>query len=224
MNEVGSGERLDFFVSHAGTDEDWATWIAQELQNAGYTVELDVWNWAAGIDVIQATQRALDRASRMLEVWTPDYFDRKWAGMEHRASFAAAQSEPGRLLPVMVRACPDEAIPLLYRTLKRVDLVGLTEPEARARLLDAVEGPSPPTSRLPFPGVTERGSYPGTLPPIWNVPNRNPFFTGREDSLRALHERLSATAATAIVDTDGEGGIGKSELAVEYAWRHAADY
>lgn len=219
MREVGSDGRLDFFISHAGTDEDWATWIAQQLENAGYTVELDVWNWSAGIDVIQATQQALDRACRVLAVWTPEYFTRRWADMEHRVSFAVAQMQPGWLLPVMVHACDDDAIPRLYRTLLRVELVGLTETQARQRLLTAVVGPARPTTKLPYPGVAEHGSYPGRLPPIWNVPTRNPFFTGRESLLQRLHELLAPGSAT--VALHGEGGMGKSGLVVEYAWRHA---
>ena len=43
-----SGERSDFFVSHAGADRAWAEWVAWQLTEAGYTVELDVWDWARG--------------------------------------------------------------------------------------------------------------------------------------------------------------------------------
>ena len=42
------GDRMDFFVSHAGADRAWAEWVAWQLAEAGYTVELDVWDWAAG--------------------------------------------------------------------------------------------------------------------------------------------------------------------------------
>ena len=42
------GDRLDFFVSHAGADRAWAEWVAWQLTDAGYTVELDVWDWAGG--------------------------------------------------------------------------------------------------------------------------------------------------------------------------------
>jgi TIR domain len=105
IEESAAGRPVDFFVSYASTDQDWATWIAQQLIAAGYTVEVDVWNWAAGMDVIAATQQAMDRAARVLEVWSPSFFRRTWAQMEHRASFAATQTEPGLVLPVLVRPC-----------------------------------------------------------------------------------------------------------------------
>ena len=39
-----SGRGTDFFVSHAGRDTAWAEWLAWQLQEAGHTVELDVWD------------------------------------------------------------------------------------------------------------------------------------------------------------------------------------
>ena len=44
--------RKDFFVSHTGSDRAWAEWVAWQLAEAGYQVELDVWDWAAGQDFI----------------------------------------------------------------------------------------------------------------------------------------------------------------------------
>ena len=46
------GDRKDFFVSHAGADRAWAEWVAWQLTDAGYTVELEVWDWAAGQNVV----------------------------------------------------------------------------------------------------------------------------------------------------------------------------
>jgi len=45
------GERIDFFISHAGADRARAEWVAWQLAEAGYTVELDVWDWAPGRDL-----------------------------------------------------------------------------------------------------------------------------------------------------------------------------
>ncbi|HEV3498149.1 MAG TPA: FxSxx-COOH system tetratricopeptide repeat protein, partial [Actinomycetes bacterium] len=60
---------------------------------------------------------------------------------------------------------------------------------------------------------------------MWNVPARNPYFTGRDDMLAELQQRLGSGEATLVVQAlHGLGGVGKTQLAIEYAHRFAADY
>jgi tetratricopeptide (TPR) repeat protein len=62
---------------------------------------------------------------------------------------------------------------------------------------------------------------------ISNLPPRNPNFTGRSRLLMELHDRLASHAATAVVQTQavhGLGGVGKTQLAIEYAHRFADAY
>jgi tetratricopeptide (TPR) repeat protein/DNA-binding XRE family transcriptional regulator len=63
---------------------------------------------------------------------------------------------------------------------------------------------------------------------LWNIPYpRNPFFTGREDLLYALHEQLNREHTMALTQSwaiSGLGGIGKTQLALEYAYRYRQNY
>ncbi len=60
---------------------------------------------------------------------------------------------------------------------------------------------------------------------VWNTPARNPHFTGRDDLLAELRRRLRGGEATLVVEAlYGLGGVGKTQLALEYAHRFAADY
>src|SRR5437879_3511034 len=64
--------------------------------------------------------------------------------------------------------------------------------------------------------------------PQWSVPfPRNPFFTGREEILEALHAQLGGGQAIALTQSSalhGLGGVGKTQIALEYAYRHALEY
>lgn len=64
------------------------------------------------------------------------------------------------------------------------------------------------------------------FPPIWNVPyERNPLFTGREQVLQQLHDSLITGKSAALTQTiSGLGGVGKTQIAVEYCYRHRGDY
>lgn len=60
---------------------------------------------------------------------------------------------------------------------------------------------------------------------VGNLPLRNPDFTGREALLNTLHRRLGAgTTAVLPEAVHGAGGVGKSQLVVEYVYRHQEDF
>jgi tetratricopeptide repeat protein len=82
--------------------------------------------------------------------------------------------------------------------------------------------PPPERERLSLPEIVE-GQRADRMPVVWgSVPARNPVFTGREELLERLDHRLRAQNAAAVLH--GEGGVGTSEIAVEYAYRHRGDY
>ena len=113
---------------------------------------------------------------------------------------------------------------------KKLTLI-LLIPRARARrFLDLasnladyrttdVDLPELPPIAEPAPGHLARHNLP--------FPSLGRDFIGRDEALAELGEALRTTGSstvTAPTAIEGLGGIGKTRLALEYAWRHLADY
>ncbi|MGV9574128.1 toll/interleukin-1 receptor domain-containing protein, partial [Streptomyces nigra] len=129
-----SGGRPWLFVSHAGADLAWAEWVAWQLRDAGYDVELDSWHWGAGDNVIVRMDEALAQR-RMVALFSAAYFDRRrWTTEEWTAVIAGRDG----LVPVRL---DDSAAPPMLRALKAPALCGMGEEAARQALLAAVAGP-----------------------------------------------------------------------------------
>lgn len=221
-------QAADFFVSYTGADRAWAEWIAWELETAGYTIVLQAWHMPPGSSFVHVMDEALQRTRHTLLILSPAYLRSEMAEAEWRAGFVA---DPGgiqrRLVPVRIEACQPTGL-LADRV--HIDLVGLDEAVAKAALLEgvaaALRGHARPVSRPEFPHMAvaapvDRPRFPAALPPIWNVPfRRNPAFTGREGELAQLAAALQADGMVALTQVlQGGGGVGKTTLAVEYAYR-----
>ena len=110
--------------------------------------------------------------------------------------------------------------------------MGYDEQEARTRLLAGVRHerakPAAPPAfpAVISPGLSKKPEFPGAFPLIWMIPYpRNPYFTGREDLLTQLATALKSGTTTALTQAiTGLGGIGKTHLAIEYAYQHHQDY
>jgi TIR domain/Tetratricopeptide repeat/NB-ARC domain len=227
---------IDFFVSHAGADQAWAEWVAWQLAEAGYTVELDVWDWAPGRNFVTAMNDALERAARVVALFSAAYFDRSRYTTEEWS--AALVHVPGakqdRVVPVRVEEVAAELVPAVLRPLMWCDVFGVDADQARRRLLDAVRGPRRPDGEPVFPGRGATGGpgrlgrsgprLPGSVPRVWNIPARNPVFTGRDQMLVTLRDVLTRGDRAVVQALHGMGGVGKTQLAAEYAWRFAGTY
>jgi hypothetical protein len=141
--------RADFFISRTGRDREYAIWIAWHLEQAGYPVIIQDWDFRTGSDFLERMQKALQRAKRVLAVVSKAYFESHWSTVEWRDALFPDSRGEERL--VLVRIDKVEMPPLL-RSRIYIDLTGLNEKEALKVLIEGVKrGRIKPSEEPKFP-------------------------------------------------------------------------
>ncbi|WP_238697989.1 FxSxx-COOH system tetratricopeptide repeat protein, partial [Streptomyces sp. E5N91] len=224
------------FVSYAGPDRAWAEWAAWHLREVGHAVELDVWDWRIGDNFIERMNDAMRRATTVVALFSNNYFDpARWT----REEWTSVVARRERIVPVTVEPLTASDIPDILTAVIRKDLHSLDEQAAITALLEAVNGPTGPRTAPSFPGTPApvhaapaggaQGQRPrlpsgAGLPRVWNVRDRNPHFTGREALISRIREGLLGGRQAVVQALHGLGGIGKTQIALEYAHRFASQY
>ena len=73
----------DFFISYTQADRRWAEWVAWHLEEAGYAVIIQVWDFAPGANFLERMDTALKEADRTLLILTPDALGSRCGAEEH---------------------------------------------------------------------------------------------------------------------------------------------
>ncbi|MFJ9109534.1 FxSxx-COOH system tetratricopeptide repeat protein [Streptomyces sp. NPDC102283] len=223
-----------FFISYAGVDRPWAEWVGWHLESAGHRAILDVWDWRTGDNFVERMDEALKQADAVVALFSKSYFDaERWT----REEWTAAVARRERVIPLALEPLATTDTPHLLAPRLHKNLHGLDETAALAALREAINGGTRPTSPPLFPGSTptaqpaEAGGstkprLPGSTgrPDVWNVRRRNPDFSGREAVIVQLRESLLSGQQAVVQALHGMGGIGKSQIALEYAHRFSGQY
>ncbi|MGH8905427.1 MAG: TIR domain-containing protein [Egibacteraceae bacterium] len=202
---------VDAFVSFTGADVAWAEWIAAALEEAGYTTRLQSWDFGVGSNFVAQMNAVLEDAERLVMVTSSRYWNSVMATAEWQAAFAR---DPTSLAPIRIE---DADPPALLAPIVHVDVFGVSEADARARVVQALQGPGRPVRLVRFPGSGVRRP---AMPAIFEAPRRPAPLAGRDEVLAELRQRLAGMTQTLA----GGGGVGKTVLAAEYAWRYRSDY
>jgi tetratricopeptide (TPR) repeat protein len=222
----------DFFISYNKADRQWAEWIAWTLEEAGYWVVIQAWDFRPGGNFGLEMHKATVGTQKTIAVLSEDYLKSAFTQPEWAAAFVQdPEGEQRTLLLIRVGKCRP---PGLLASIIYADLVDLPEEIAQDTLLKALlEKRAKPSEKPDFPGsrtrvIAEKAVFPEHIQTPWMVPhNLTQHFTGRDDELKVLRESLlqgSAAALTQPQAISGLGGIGKTQTAVKYAHRHRNDY
>jgi hypothetical protein len=139
----------DFFISYNAHDRSWAVWIAWQLEEHGFSVTIQAWdfvgNWVIKMD------RAMQKSQRTVAVLSPHYVKAMFTQSEWANAFRLDPTgEQDLLIPVLV--APVELEGTLAQ-IAYVDFVGCTEDEAEEMLLKRVRGErGKPATSPKFPG------------------------------------------------------------------------
>lgn len=222
-------------IVHASMDRMWAEWLGEQYEQGGVPVKLV--RYEADPDHTLAEQLASGLRSypRLTVVFSAPFMVAV-SGTDEQWAEAIVQARPlaDRVVPVLVGRCK---LPSGFWLLEPVNLFGVEDgPTARHRLLRRADanGGGPGGGQAaqveePADLAAENGflRYPGRAPDLTNeqLPGRNAQFTGRRDHLDLIREGLTGNRVTLVPHTlYGLGGVGKTEIAKEYAHRFGPDY
>lgn len=230
MTDVQGNSGWDFFVSYTQTDRSWAEWIAWILEEDGHRVLVQAWDFVPGSNWTQGMQDGVTQAARTIAVLSKNYLESTFATAEWQTVWSQDPAGTQRkLIPVRVEDCER---PGFLGPVVGIDLFKCDEARARARLRSAVanalEGRVKPGSKPRYPGssraISQPAKFPGALPAVWRVATRNVNFTGRDSELAAIERALSDDGTMIVHSLRGMGGVGKTQLAIEYAHTRASNY
>jgi len=101
----------DFFISYNKADKAWAEWIAWTLEEAGYSVVIQAWDFRPGENFALKMQEASKGTRQTIAVLSEEYLAALFTQSEWAAAFARdPKGEQRTLIPVRVNDCEPEGI------------------------------------------------------------------------------------------------------------------
>ncbi|MBD2102058.1 FxSxx-COOH system tetratricopeptide repeat protein, partial [Leptolyngbya sp. FACHB-261] len=240
-------QRPKVFISYSHKDGKWLEQLQVHLKPFERDGTMDCWD-DTRIQPGDLWQREIEQALAAAEVavllisadfLASDFIHRD----ELPPLLSAAESRGLVILPVIVRPCslPEslskfQAVNPALKPLSK--MLDWEQEELWVKVTKAIR------EALERPSTSQNVEYKGSEH-WWNVPQeRNHFFTGREDVLADLRRKLGGPPNPPSLGGNGEGsgsprtrgaggasatalsglgGIGKTQTAVEYAYRHYYD-
>jgi tetratricopeptide (TPR) repeat protein len=221
---------IEVFCSYAHEDASLLGELKTHLAGLQRQGRISTWydrqikagtNWAEVIDT------HLESASLILLLVSSDFLASDYCfEIEMQRAMRRHEASTAQVIPIIVRPCDWTHTPFARLQSLPRDGKPVTEwPNSDSAWNDVTASIRRAIDDL---SVLAASAPRATQSAIWNVPYpRNSFFTGRNDVLKRLHKQLLAGHPTDLSQPQaisGLGGIGKTQIAVEYAYRYRQEY
>ncbi len=195
--------------------EGWARWCDRKIEEADFVLVACTQTYVQRFKGIDTTEKGKGV---------------KWEGAIITQEIYEAQAKNKKFIPIIFTDEDSAHIPTILRGVTSYKVFTkegyeslyrhLTSQPAILKPIIGKVKPMPPRERKQDePAGSE---IEGSKTAFWNVPfQRNPFFTGRKHVFEKLHEALFSSKIQVV---NGLGGMGKTQIAVEYAYRYRNEY
>lgn len=205
---AAAGGNAAVTVLHAAADRYWAEWFVAELQRMGLTAKRRRIDHPHPADSWVSTELLV--VSRQL-LGVPD--------LDQSLSGVLAPPLPGSPVQLAVSVDGSRLTGSRLVTLGYIDLKGKSGKEAHDELASyyqVVGSGEAEHNELHYPGRADNR--------LWNLPPRDGICRGRDDDIDRIRDHFSSDESHIQVALTGPAGIGKTRLALEYAYRFADYY
>lgn len=228
----------DVFLSHNRAQKEWTRRLAVDLDEKGIKVWFDEWSLPAGTVASRGMELGVEQSRHIVLVLSPEFLDSEWTDFETQIGIVEDPANRNRkLLPIMFATCD---LPKRISRISWIDFRDTYGDEARYayRMAMLLADLRPDLHQRPkdfdrFMEQRRREVHQDSeeIPSVAPLPkgSRMPhapsqLFVGREKELRDLAQSLTPGALVGVHAVTGMGGVGKTQLAIEFAHRYGRRY
>jgi TIR domain len=211
------GTMKDFFVSFNSADKAWAEWIAWTLEEAGYQVVYQHWDFRPGGNFVLEMQKAAEGTRKTVIVLSDHYLRADYTQPEWTAAFVDdPRGDQRKLISLRVAPCSPTGLlkPLIF-----ADLVGLSPEAAKETVLTAVmDGRTKPITAPAFPGVSSTAYSVGPAPAFPGATPQTP-----SGALAIWKEKLEFLEEQEAIAVDGPQKFALKKQ-IQEAWEKVREH